>query len=218
MEHEHEIDELEPDADGSGTAPRDVASSTAAPSVVEPAAEFAAVEPSAPRKTPPAFADGTARRLEPGWIAVSRFGALITWSILGLLAFGVLGIVALTGKIPFPLFAILTFALLALVGAVLVLAALWPKWEHARAGYRLLPDRIECWNGLVWRRSISVPISRVQYTDVKQGPVQRKYAIATLVVHTAGTLGSDIEFPGLPPDLANEVRDWLVGETGSDAV
>mgnify|MGYP000290362832 CR=1 FL=1 len=204
MENEHEIELPASDAAAVSGEPPTLEREPVAAAVAAPSA--------------PAFADGTARQLEPGWIDVSRVGGLITFSVLGVGAFLVLGVVALTGKIPFPLFAVITFALLALVGLVLLLAALWPKWEHARAGYRFLPDRIECWNGLVWRRSISVPVSRVQYTDVKQGPVQRKYAIATLVVHTAGTLGSDIEFPGLPPQLANEVRDWLVGETGSDAV
>jgi len=204
MEHEHEME-----GRGSDAAEPDNGAPIVEPEVIAPAA--------AP-KFVPAFADGADRKLEPGWIAVSRFGSLVTWAILGVMAFVVLGIVAMAVEIPFPLFALLTFVLLALVGGVLALVAFWPKWEYARAGYRLLPDRIECWNGLVWRRTTSVPISRVQYTDVKQGPVQRKYAIATLVVHTAGTLGSDIEFPGLPPELANEVRDWLVGETGSDAV
>lgn len=204
MEHEHEIESTGPDAvEPFGATP-----------VVEPEPLI----PAPARKPAPAFADGADRPLESGWIAVARFGSLVAWSILGVVAFVALGIVALAVEIPFPLFVVLTFSLLALVGGILALATFWPKWEHARAGYRLLPDRIECWHGLVWRRSISVPISRVQYTDVKQGPMQRKYAIATLVVHTAGTLGSDIEFPGLPPALANEVRDWLVGETGSDAV
>jgi membrane protein YdbS with pleckstrin-like domain len=166
----------------------------------------------------PAFADGSARALEPGWIGASRFGGLVFFGIVGAIAYVALFTTFLVGDFQRAQFLTATGALTAIVAVVLALTALWPKWEYARAGYRFRPDRIEVWSGLVFRRSVSVPISRVQYTDVKQGPVQRSHGIATLVVHTAGTVSSSIEFPGLPPALAAEVRDWLVAQTGSDAV
>lgn len=191
--------------------PDDVVPS-AIPSPAPVVAERVAPPPS------PAFADGAPRRLERGWIPASRFGGLVFFGIVGSLAAFVLLMSFAFGKVGLPGFLVAGLGLIALVTVALVLSALWPSWEHARAGYRILPDRIESWRGLLWRRSVSVPISRVQYTDVKQGPIQRRYDIATLVVHTAGTMSSDIEFPGLPPALANEVRDWLVGQTGSDAV
>jgi hypothetical protein len=174
--------------------------------------------PAPPRPPPPPFADGADRRLEPGWIPASRYGALIFWSIVA--GFGFLFLTALVaaGKLPIALYLLVVAGWFALTAAVLTLAWMWPTWEHARAGYRIRPDRIESWGGLVWRRAVSVPISRVQYTDVRQGPFERRHGIATLVVHTAGTLSSDVAFAGLPPALANEVRDWLVAQTGSDAV
>lgn len=166
----------------------------------------------------PAFADGSARRLEPGWISASRVGGLIFFAIFGGIGFFALFTTFLVGDFEFGTFVVATSALTLLVVLALGFAAMWPKWEYARAGYRIRPDRIEAWRGLLFRHSVSVPISRVQHTDVKQGPVQRSNGIATLVVHTAGTLSSSVEFPGLPPDLASEVRDWLVTQTGSDAV
>lgn len=174
----------------------------------------------APASAPPAppFADGVARRLEPGWIPANRFGGLIFFGIFGAAVLGLIAIGFLVGKISVPKFLITGGVASAVFGTALVLSALWPTWEHRRAGYRILPDRIEQWSGVLWRRSVSVPISRVQYTDVKQGPLQRRYGIATLVVHTAGTIGSDVAFQGLPPALAGDVRDWLVAQTGSDAV
>lgn len=167
---------------------------------------------------PPAFADGVARSLEPGWIAVSRFGGLVFFGIFGAIGFALLLAAFAVGKLPLPAFLVAGLLLGAVVVVALLLSVFWPKWEYGRAGYRILPDRIESWSGLLWRRAVSVPISRVQYTDVKQGPVQRRHGIATLAVHTAGTLSSDIEFQGLPPELANAIRDWLVSQTGSDAV
>ncbi|MBL8863426.1 MAG: PH domain-containing protein [Planctomycetes bacterium] len=148
----------------------------------------------------------------------SRYGGLIFCSVAGALGFLVLSGVVALGKLPILVYLLLVTALLVVTGLGLTLAWLWPQWEHARAGYRIRPDRIESWSGVLWRRSVSVPISRVQYTDVRQGPLQRRHGFATLVVHTAGTLSSDIAFQGLPPGLANDVRDWLVAQTGSDAV
>ncbi len=167
---------------------------------------------------PPAFADGAARQLEHGWIVASLIGRLIVFAILGAAAFTALFTAFVVGDFDRQTFVVATASVGAFVVLVLVLAILWPRWEYDRAGYRIRPDRIEAWSGLVFRRSVSVPISRVQYTDVRQGPVQRSNGIATLVVHTAGTISSSVEFPGLPPDLAREVRDWLVAQTGSDAV
>jgi membrane protein YdbS with pleckstrin-like domain len=171
-----------------------------------------------PHAPPPAFADGVDRRLEPGWIAASRYGGLIFWGIAGIAGLAVLTVVAVAGKIHLLAYVLLVGALFIAVAVALALAWMWPRWEHARAGYRILPDRIESWRGLVWRSRVSVPISRVQYTDVQQGPIQRRHGIATLSVHTAGSSNAEVSFPGLPPALANEVRDWLVGVTGSDAV
>jgi len=182
------------------------------PAGIHPRPGVATIPPS------PTFADGTARALEPGWIGASRFGGLVFFGIVSAIAYVALFTTFLVGDFQRAQFLTATGALTAIVALVLALTALWPKWEYARAGYRIRPDRIEVWSGLLFRRAISVPISRVQYTDVKQGPVQRSHGIATLVVHTAGTLTSSVEFPGLPPALAAEVRDWLVAQTGSDAV
>lgn len=183
--------------------------------------EPAPIEPPAPPPAPPAvpaFADGSARALEPAWIVVERTGGLI-FSVVLVLA-GAAGFTALAaaGRLPAALTWILGGVLLSLSGALLAFSALWPVWEYARCGYRLLPDRIEVWRGLLWRRSTGVPVSRVQYTDVKQGPLMRRHGIATLVIHTAGTLGAEVELPGLPPELATAIRDWLVHQSGSDAV
>jgi hypothetical protein len=166
----------------------------------------------------PAFADGRARALEPGWIEVETLARLLRAAILiALLAIG-WTVFALSGPLSgAPL--LLATGAAALAAPVLVGLAIWlPRLEHARAGWRVRPDRLEAWRGVIWRRSVSVPISRVQYVDVRQGPLERRARIASLVVHTAGTLSDAVALPGLAPALAHEVRDWLVAQTGADAV
>ena len=57
----------------------------------------------------------------------------------------------------------------------------------------------------------NVPRSRIQHTDVSQGPVQRRYGIATLRVHTAGTENASVELGGLEHGVARLVREFLLG-------
>lgn len=166
----------------------------------------------------PPCVDGVARPFERAWIGVERLDGVLGALLMG----AVLGAGALAGVISGKLqgkYAWLAWSgIAALVLLRLVLALVWPPLEWAKAGWRAAPDRIETWRGLVWRRMTTVPVSRVQSTDVKQGPLMRRSGIATLVVHTAGTLSSETEFEGLSHAQASELRDWLVAQTGSDAV
>ncbi len=170
------------------------------------------------RPAAPAFADGAPCRLEPGWIQVERQHGWILLAVASSLALAALILGArsdwLPGSWPPALFAVWALASTTALG----LATSWPRWEYRRAGYCVLPDRIEVWRGLLWRASVSVPVARVQYVDVRQGPLQRLQGIATLLIHTAGTEGAKVELAGLPPERAVELRDWLVSQAADDGV
>jgi len=60
----------------------------------------------------------------------------------------------------------------------------------------------------------------VQHLDLKRGPLQRRYGLATLVIHTAGTRHSVVSIGGLDADDAERLRDQLahqVDDDGDDA-
>lgn len=64
--------------------------------------------------------------------------------------------------------------------------------------------------GGVWTRwHTVVPFARVQHIDVAQGPLERAFGVARLVVHTAGTAHAVVVLPGLSPDEAEALRDRL---------
>lgn len=167
---------------------------------------------------PPAFADGARRPLELSWIRAERQAGLILFLILGAIALIGIGAGAYFNVFDNDWTGLIIGAWAALTGVALFLAWAWPAWEYPHAGYCLRPDRIEVWRGLIWRKAVSIPCSRVQYTDVQQGPIQRRHGIATLVIHTAGTEAAQAESTGMPHALAIEVRDWLVSQTSEDAV
>ncbi len=94
----------------------------------------------------------------------------------------------------------------------------WPAIEYRHWSYRIDADGIEIRRGVYWRSIINVPRSRVQHTDVIQGPLERRHGLGRLLIHTAGTEHSRVELPGLEHQAAIGIRDLLLPREGSDAV
>lgn len=100
-------------------------------------------------------------------------------------------------------------------GGVLALVLIWfaqgwPAMRYRYLHYRLGPLGFEIRRGVLWRRQITVPLSRVQHTDVSQGPLERRLGLGRLVVYTAGTQFASVELAGLAFAEAEQLRDALV--------
>ena len=76
--------------------------------------------------------------------------------------------------------------------------------------WRLDEDGLRVRRGFFWRSEVLVPRARVQHLDIERGPLERRYGLATLVVHTAGTRLNAVRQPGFDEDSANRLRDALV--------
>jgi len=107
---------------------------------------------------------------------------------------------------------------LVLLPALIWFAVAWPALSYRYWGYRWDDHGIEIRSGVVVRRVTTVPKSRVQHTDVSQGPIERRFGLGTLVIYSAGTVYARVELPGLRHGLAMEIRDTLLPRTGGDAV
>ena len=70
--------------------------------------------------------------------------------------------------------------------------------------------------GRLWRTETRVPDTRVQHLDLKRGPLQRRYRLATLVIHTAGTKDSAVTVSGLDVADAERLRDRLARQLDDD--
>lgn len=106
----------------------------------------------------------------------------------------------------------------ALLAVLVWLAVAWPALAYRYWSYRLDEQGIEIRSGVVFRRVTTVPRSRVQHTDVSQGPIERRYGLGTLVIYTAGTEHARVDLPGLSHATATAVRDALLPKDGDDAV
>jgi membrane protein YdbS with pleckstrin-like domain len=95
--------------------------------------------------------------------------------------------------------------------AVAALAVL-PGRRYRAWGWRETEDELHVRSGLWVRYRTVVPFARVQHIDVAQGPVERRFGLATLILHTAGTRGASVPLPGLASAEAERMRDRIRGK------
>ncbi len=116
-----------------------------------------------------------------------------------------------------PLIAAIVLAVLVsgwfwIAGAVMVGIGLWLGWlipRQVRAlGYAEAADDLIVRRGIMFKKLTIIPYGRMQIVDVSEGPIARRYQIATVQLHTAAA-ETDAEIAGLPLEEANRLRDRL---------
>lgn len=167
----------------------------------------------------PFVADGVERRLDPRVIELDR---TVGWIVTGVVSFGLfiaaMSTVIAASSWPIWAKAATTIAWLGLTVALGWWLQVWPAIYYRHASYIVDANGIEIREGVVWRAVTNVPRSRVQHTDVSQGPLERRYGVATLVIHTAGTEDAVVTQHGLPHATAIAIRDHLLPREEPDAV
>ncbi|MFC9294463.1 PH domain-containing protein [Streptomyces sp. NPDC057011] len=143
----------------------------------------------------------------PGGLLTLRRLLLVGW--LGLLTV-VTGVVL--GVFAGPVWA--AFALLWPVGLAwgwVLLGRNWRSWRYAERADDLLISR-----GVLWREETVVPYGRMQLVEVTSGPLERRFGLASVQLHTAAA-ATDARIPGLAPAEAERLRDRLtaLGEARS---
>ena len=94
--------------------------------------------------------------------------------------------------------AIILFLLTAYIAILLVPHLRWKHWR-----YEVREQEIEIQRGIFVIKSTLVPMVRVQHVDTEQGPLLRKYNLATVTVSTAATVHV---IPALDVEEAEEMR------------
>jgi membrane protein YdbS with pleckstrin-like domain len=99
----------------------------------------------------------------------------------------------------------------------IALAAAWivPSLHYGALDYVIDEAGIAIRSGVLWRSQVRLPRVRIQHTDVSQGPLERRFGIATLKLYTAGSRYTRIELPGLAHEEALALRDLLIARTGA---
>lgn len=162
------------------------------------------VEPVSP--VPPAGAEEGWRRVRPGLLTMRRL----------LLAAWLLPLAAVTGALP----VLLGTAVWSLLALVPLLGTAWGWWALGRNWrswrYRERDDDLLISRGVLWRQLTVVPYGRMQLVEVVSGPLERRFRLSRLQLHTAAA-ATDATIPGLAPAEAERLRDRLteLGEARS---
>jgi len=174
-------------------------------------------EAAEPAPVVPSLADGEEHPVDPRTVRVARiigFSVVLAISMAPLILFTIgWGV----GGIPGPVYLGILAVWLLLLASFLLLAYRWPAARHRNLRYLVEEDGLRIRRGVFWRKVIWIPITRVQHTDVSQGPVQRKFGLGTLTVHTAGTAGASISLAGLEHGIASRLSDHLRPARATDA-
>lgn len=132
-------------------------------------------------------------------VDLRRLVLLITVTLVAGAAGVVLGLIfGAVGVLP-----VVAAALVALVWGLWLIPRNWRAWGYAE---RL--DDLLVTHGVMYRRLTVVPYGRMQFVDVASGPLERRYGLATVQLHTASP-ATDAKIPGLPAAEAARLRDRL---------
>ncbi|KAB2330568.1 PH domain-containing protein [Bacillus mesophilum] len=142
------------------------------------------------------------KRISKRGLKVWRIAGAIH-SILAFLAAG--GAIALTIIFDWPFWiigaALIFFAAYAYVFIMLIPSLRWKRWR-----YEVRENEIEVQHGVFVIKSTLIPMIRVQHVDTQQGPILRKYRLATVAISTAATVH---EIPALDVDEAEQLRFFI---------
>ncbi|MEU8779663.1 PH domain-containing protein [Streptomyces sp. NPDC048606] len=143
----------------------------------------------------------------PGGLLTLRRLLLVIWTGSLAVATGVL-----LGVFAGPVWAAFgLFWLAVLAWGWVMLGRNWRSWRYAERADDLLISR-----GVLWREQTVVPYGRMQLVEVTSGPLERRFGLASVQLHTAAA-ASDAKIPGLVPAEAERLRDRLteLGEARS---
>lgn len=146
--------------------------------------------------------------LDPAYVTTTRIA-----SALGLVPF-VIGAGVLEFAQVMPGGTFLVPILLLYVFMVFVVPA--RKYRHW--GYAMGADRLRVVRGYMFYHDTVVPFGRIQHIDVDQGPIDRRYDLSTLTVHTAGNHNSTVALPGLRHADALAMREAIRAAIRQDVI
>jgi len=78
-----------------------------------------------------------------------------------------------------------------------------------RKGYLVRENDISYQRGIITYRVTTVPFNRIQHVEVTQGVLAKMLKLATIKIFTAGGNASDLSIPGLPINVANNLKAFL---------
>jgi len=137
------------------------------------------------------------------------------WKIQSSIGLTIFSFIILTGGTvlwlltPFSGFILLLLVLLVI--SLFYLNLFWlPKRRYLAWSYRLTDAIVELRSGIIINKSVLIPLSRLQHVDLIRGPIEQRFGLSSLKIHTAGTREASHTISGLEAKVAIKLRDDLI--------
>ncbi|MGI8387738.1 PH domain-containing protein [Robertmurraya sp. P23] len=142
------------------------------------------------------------KRISDKALSVWRITGAITSVIIVIVAGGVIW---LSNVFSWPIWVVIAAVAVSILHVYLYVY-LFPLLRWKRWRYEVREQEIELQQGVFVVKRTLVPMIRVQHVDTRQGPLLKKYGLATVDVSTAATVH---EIPALPVEEAEELRQFI---------
>ncbi|MFA5015393.1 MAG: PH domain-containing protein [Actinomycetota bacterium] len=96
---------------------------------------------------------------------------------------------------------------------IMIPVIIWIPAAFRVLEYSIDDEGVKMRGGVVWKKQVTVPYSKITNVDITQGPLQRYYNIGTIHVQTAGAGGKQGEKAELKVNgirKLEEVRDIII--------
>lgn len=98
----------------------------------------------------------------------------------------------------------LLLAFVIIIGVIKIIVIPTIRWNRWR--YEVYENEVDLQFGIYIIRRVLIPMVRVQHVDTRQGPLLRRYKLATVTITTAATIH---QIPALSEEKAAMLRDYI---------
>lgn len=136
--------------------------------------------------------------------------AIKAWKLTAIIFVGLLWLLTIVGMVltilfRWPLWYVIVASAISLLSTYLFVFLL-PRLRWRRWRYEVFEQEIYIQHGIFIVKRTLIPMIRVQHVDTKQGPILKRYKLASLAISTAATIH---EIPALLEEDASELRDRI---------
>ncbi len=104
------------------------------------------------------------------------------------------------------------FQVLAAVIVIFIISLVVTRINFVKKGYAFRQHDVLFRSGILATNTTVIPYNRVQHVALHEGVYSRFFGLAEIQVFTAGGSSSDIQIPGIEKELAENIKQLLMGK------
>ncbi|TKB46451.1 PH domain-containing protein [Thalassotalea mangrovi] len=104
----------------------------------------------------------------------------------------------------------------AILSLIFLFTFIYQWFAEPIKAYALREQDLSYQSGLLFRKVITQPITRIQHVELKRGPLDRRNELAKLQVFSAGGAMHTFEIPGLELKTAQSIRQFILSHKGGN--